>query len=388
MSAIFRIMESEEILKVLARPMNTLSGENKVARRKALEKIICESVQRDPVLEKDKLQKVAVEVHRHVAMVLSDESERCRELAISLIKDFMLMIPQPNVLFSSIFPILVERLAQKDIKEDSEELRLQLVQILILTIQLAQTGAVQYLYDYVQILKVTIADPFAEVKKESCKCAALLAKTIPAYFHQHSENLVNPLLTQISHQHSKVRSAVILCLGDVIRYGNNKSVEDVISHFAQRIFDPIPAVRTALINVIGDWMLNLPDRYSFWHRMIPLLLSSLDDSQTEIRELGVEFWHRAGRQFEEENETELKDKLDFSIEMPAWYPSDVSRPCIGCRVLIYRNFGKFIHGIQNDISDWVVETRVKTSSLLYQCLLNVEDSVTQFLAKVWTMLLF
>ena len=379
-------MASEEILKVLARPINSLGGDNKVARRKALEKIISETVQRDPALEKDELQKVAVEIHRNVAIMLSDDSEKCRELAISLIKDFLLMIPQPGVIFSCIFPIFVDRLAQKDIKEDAEELRLQLVQILVLTIELAQSGAVQYLYDYVQILKMTIADPFAEVKKESCKCAALLAKTIPAYFHQHSENLVNPLLTQISHQHSKVRSAVISCLGDVIRFGNNKSVEDVISHFAQRIFDPIPAVRMALVNVIGDWMLNLPDRYSFWHRMIPLLLSSFDDPQVEISHLGLSFWDRAGRQFEEENETELKDKLDFSIEMPAWYPTDVSRPCIGCRVLIYRNFGKFIHGIQNDISDWVVETRVKTSSLLYQCLLNVEDSVTQFLAKVFVAL--
>ncbi|XP_075244833.1 dynein axonemal assembly factor 5-like [Convolutriloba macropyga] len=375
-----------DVLKSLARPINTLGSENKVVRRKALEQIRKETVAKSPPLEKDELQTISVEVHRNVLSCLSDESEKCREIALDVMKDFLVMVPNPLVLLPASMPVFVDRLGQQELTEESEEIRLTLVQTLSVVIDLTREGVVQFLYDFIKILQQTIKDAFAEVKKESCKCASLLAKTIPAYFHQHSENLINPLLTQISHQHSKVRVAVISCLGDVIRYGNNKSVEDVISHFAQRVFDPIPAVRLALTNVMGDWLLNLPDRYSFWHRMIPLLLSAVDDPQNEVASAAIDFWWKVGSQFEEENEQDLKDKLDFSIEMPAWYPEGVERPCIGCRVLIYRNFGKFIHGIQNDIADWGVETRVKTASLLYQCILNVEDSVTQFLAKVFVAL--
>ncbi|XP_063717180.1 dynein axonemal assembly factor 5-like [Symsagittifera roscoffensis] len=377
---------ASEVLKSLARPLNTLGAENKVQRRKALEHIRAETIARNIPLEKDQLQAIGLELHRKVLVCLSDESEKCRELSLDILKDLIVMCPNPLVLLPAFMPMFVDRLGQVELVEESEEIRLSLVQTLCVIIDLAQQGVAQFLNDYIKVLQQTIKDGFAEVKKESCKCASKLAKTIPAYFHQHSENLINPLLTQISHQHSKVRVAVIACLGDVIRFGNNKSVEDVISHFAQRIFDPIPAVRLALTNVMGDWMLNLPDRYSFWHRMIPLLLSAVDDSHIEVANAAVDFWRRAGRQFEEENEQELKDKLDFSVESPAWYPEGVERPCIGCRVLIYRNFGKFIHGIQNDIGDWGVETRIKTASLLYQCLLNVEDSVTQFLAKVFSAL--
>lgn len=36
----------------------------------------------------------------------------------------------------------------------------------------------------------------------------------------------------------KVRVAVIEATADVIQFGNGKSVDDVISHLAQRFFDP------------------------------------------------------------------------------------------------------------------------------------------------------
>ena len=37
-------------------------------------------------------------------------------------------------------------------------------------------------------------------------------------------------------------------------------MDDVVSHLAQRTFDNAPAVRAAVISVVGDWLLNLRDR--------------------------------------------------------------------------------------------------------------------------------
>lgn len=42
-------------------------------------------------------------------------------------------------------------------------------------------------------------------------------------------------------------------------------------------------VRKAVTVVVGDWLLHLPDRYSYFHKLIPLLLSSLSDDIPEIR---------------------------------------------------------------------------------------------------------
>ena len=82
--------------------------------------------------------------------------------------------------------------------------------------------------------------------------------------------------------------------GDVIQYGNGKSVDDVVSHLAQRTFDQAPTVRTAVTRVVGHWLLDLMDRYSFHHKLIPLLLTGLTDEVPEIRTQADGLWHDIG----------------------------------------------------------------------------------------------
>lgn len=42
---------------------------------------------------------------------------------------------------------------------------------------------------------------------------------------------------------------------------SGKAVEDVFTHLAQRTFDHSGVVRLAVINVVGQWLLDLKDRY-------------------------------------------------------------------------------------------------------------------------------
>ena len=87
---------------------------------------------------------------------------------------------------------------------------------------------------------------------------------------------------------------VLTFSGDVIQYGNGKSVDDVVSHLAQRTFDQAPTVRTAVTRVVGHWLLDLMDRYSFHHKLIPLLLTGLTDEVPEIRTQADGLWHDIG----------------------------------------------------------------------------------------------
>ena len=41
-------------------------------------------------------------------------------------------------------------------------------------------------------------------------------------------------------------------------------------------------VRQAVMRVVGGWLLSLRDRYSFFHKLIPLLLSGFHDEIPEI----------------------------------------------------------------------------------------------------------
>ena len=82
--------------------------------------------------------------------------------------------------------------------------------------------------------------------------------------------------------------------GTVVQYGNGKLVDDVISHLAQRLFDHTHAVRAAVTEVVGTWLLDLYDRYSFHHKLIPLLLTSITDEMPDIRCQAEALWHDVG----------------------------------------------------------------------------------------------
>lgn len=145
-------------------------------------------------------------------------------------------------------------------------------------------------------------------------------------FHMQAESLVKPLMQTITHQHSRVRVSVIEATGVVIQHGNGKNVDDVLSHLAQRLFDDSPKVqfvfciwslpldldnkilknkhvsfilsfhlsiplsvcpslqvRKMVTAVVGDWLLHMRDRYSYFAKLIPLLLSNINDEIPEIR---------------------------------------------------------------------------------------------------------
>ncbi|XP_021571179.1 dynein assembly factor 5, axonemal, partial [Carlito syrichta] len=202
-----------------------------------------------------------------------------------------------------------------------------------------------------------------------------------------SESLIGPLMQTISHQHWKVRVAAIEATGEVIQFGNGKSVDDVLSHFAQRLFDDVPQVRQAVTAVVGGWLLHLRDRYSFFHKLMPLLLSGLSDEMPQVRQMAASLWEDAGLQWQKENEEDLKDKLDFACPPPPHYPAQESRPVLGCRELVFRNLSKMLPGLCHDITDWVVGTRVKAAQLLPVLLLHAEDHTTQHLEVVLRTLL-
>lgn len=115
-------------------------------------------------------------------------------------------------------------------------------------------------------------------------------------------SFISFLLSNLKRQYKKLHHYFIhcinptfICTGDVIQYGNGKSVDDVVSHLAQRLFDPTPTVRQAVTKVTGNWLLDLCDRYSFFHKLMPLLLTGLRDEQPSIRELADNFWHDIGK---------------------------------------------------------------------------------------------
>ncbi|XP_042777133.1 dynein axonemal assembly factor 5 [Panthera leo] len=387
--------EAAELSRALSRLLPGLEADSKLSRRRALEALqraIEAAWPEEPAAESAAAAAGfqgpwARLLLPRLLRCLADPAEGCRALAAHLLGLGLRRAARPRDALPRLLPALVARLAGPESErgrppETCEELRLALVQLLGLAVRLGGAALAPHLDDAVRVLRCTLLDPFAAVRRESCQCAASLARATPDHFHMQSESLIGPLMQSISHQHWKVRVAVIEATGSVIQFGSGKSVDDVLPHFAQRLFDDVPQVRQAVTCVVGGWLLDLRDRYSFFHKLIPLLLSSLEDDIPEIALAAASLWEKVGLQWQRENEDDLKDKLDFASPPPAHHPSPDHRPGLGCRELVFRNLSKILPAICHDVTDWVAGTRVKAAQLLAVLLLHAEDHVTQHLEVV------
>lgn len=166
-----------EVLRGLARHLNCLNEDNKSTRKRAIELIKRETI--DKGLSSSVLQEVFVAILKPLLKCLSDPMERCRETALTIITEFIRCVPKPEECLPYLMPCLAQRLGEKEIQEPAEELRLSCVEMLTLTSEVCGKHLAPYLSEMVNILQRTIVDPFPDVKRESCTCIINFAKCVP-----------------------------------------------------------------------------------------------------------------------------------------------------------------------------------------------------------------
>ncbi|XP_049868771.1 dynein axonemal assembly factor 5 isoform X2 [Pectinophora gossypiella] len=357
--------------------ITALQGESKMARKQALIKMNEEIFENEANQDCD-LTTVFPEVYAYVLKSFSDPAEACRDSAATIIANFIDRLPLNDYYLTYILPVIVRRIGNPEIVEESEEIRLILVELLHKILEKYKVSSLlsPFINDFTSILTKTSTDPYPKVKLEACECIILLTKILQRDFHFQSDSYVKPVLSNYSHQHYRVRVAAVKAIGAIVLAGNAKCFELSITPMAEKLFDENSQVRMQVTQEIGNWMLNYRDRYSFWHRMIPLLLTSLSDVMEDIRSTAAQFWEEIGRQYMEENEEDLKKKTDFLKDVPTHYP-DVKRPNLGCRVLVQYNIGKIVPAIWREMEGWQEDTRLRCAQLLCWLILCSEEGCTQ-----------
>ncbi|XP_065191202.1 dynein axonemal assembly factor 5-like [Sycon ciliatum] len=397
----------EEIIQKLRRDINCLAENDRTAKRRALEKLSKETVGKAARGEISPAVVCAVyeeALLKPVLRILSDSVERCRCLAVDIIDKFL-----DIVLYSSlkrtlpyIIPSLVDRLGvpqQQQVTEPSEELRLTMVEVLMKLITVADersrldcsttNGPAEhahllsaYMDDLTNILVRALVDPFHDVKKVSCQCVQRLAAAIPRQFNMQAESFIKPLTQCLAHQHSKVRVEALHAMCTTILHGPVKCIEDSLSPFGQKAFDQTPAVRIALLECVARILREYVDRYSFHHRLLPLLVSGLTDEVDEIKQRAQQLYLQVGAQFLDENEQDMKDETDFGGQQ--YQGKTELQRSVGCCSLIQRNLSKIIPPLLRDMQDWTVTTRLKSISVLCHMLGLAGVQSTQQLPNILT----
>lgn len=184
--------EAAELSRALSRLLPGLEADSKLGRRRALEALQRaleaawpEAPDADPAAAAAAFQGPwARLLLPRLLRCLADPAEGCRALAAHLLDLGLRRATRPRDALPRLLPALAARLAGPESArgrppETCEELRLALVQLLSLAVRLGGAALAPHLDDAVRVLCCTLLDPFAAVRRESCECAADLARATP-----------------------------------------------------------------------------------------------------------------------------------------------------------------------------------------------------------------
>lgn len=185
------LAQAAELSRVLSRLLPGLETDSKLGRRRALEALqhVLEETtgpSANPAAFQGPWARLLLP---RLLRLLADPAEGCRALAVHLLDLGLRRAARPCDALPRLLPALTARLARPEPArpplEACEELRLALVQLLGLTVRLGGVALAPHLDDAVRALRGALLDPFAAVRRESCECAAALARATPGEPPRH-----------------------------------------------------------------------------------------------------------------------------------------------------------------------------------------------------------
>uniref|UniRef100_A0A182N6B3 TOG domain-containing protein n=1 Tax=Anopheles dirus TaxID=7168 RepID=A0A182N6B3_9DIPT len=327
------------------------------------------------------------ETYLHVLRCYGDRFESVRTLAVTAMDTLLAKLPANDYYLGCVVPVLARRIGQAEIVEESEEMRLQLLEQLEMLVAKfcdpdgARGDPLLKVFDsVVDILIKTLRDPYPAAQKKSCEIVVALADATPS-LHFRAEALVAPAASILTHRHSANRIAAIEALGILSLHilSNGDRVSEIIMAVSPLLMDGVPFVRRACGRVGCLMLQKLRDRYSFFHRILPLVLNCLSDDTAEVREDIAKGWQEAGELYYSENETELA-KVALIEKLPPGYPVErYVRPALACRAIVQRSL-RVVNLVLHEMEEWKENIRLHATKLLKQIVLHAESAFsTQFL---------
>ncbi|KAJ3024801.1 UNVERIFIED_CONTAM: HEAT repeat-containing protein 2 [Siphonaria sp. JEL0065] len=376
---------ADQLVKSLSVSSNIIlaSTSTKAQKRIAVERIAKESANfsRRPELA----TRVFEGLLKPLLFAFADSSEAVRERSIGAVDSLTTKAGDLVPVLPSLIPVLSARLAQPEIVESAEELRLKLVSLLLLIVEKSKQVFSPGVDESVKILSRTLIDPFPDVKKESCNLVVSLARHCPRILTPHVPPLVKVIIQNLSHRHAAVRIQALKAIQSLLLL-DPSPLEDLSDHFRLLTMDKTPSVRDALFQMAVVLLAKMPDRYSIGYKVLPTLWAGLVDEVDGIRKscwVGLE---ELGKLYEFEWEDRVKGEVDVDTGIGGVLlvggflrKEFLDRPRVGVRHLARDNVQKTVNKVVDGLQDWNVEVRAKTASVLHAFVPLAERNITGYM---------
>ncbi|EFJ44828.1 hypothetical protein VOLCADRAFT_106220 [Volvox carteri f. nagariensis] len=370
-----------------------------------------------------------------------DPSDTCREMAVTGL--LRLLQAAPGAVLSLLpyaFPVVSERVrhreeSSKTLTEPCEEVRVALARLLRCLVTLAGKSFGGYAGEAVELVGALCEDPFHVVQEEACGVVVDMNDVLGLRLQPVARQLVAAVLPLTTAKRHRVRVAALQALRPTMHQGAHEMILEMVAwrdpnvipvkafygddlkvNFCGKLAaDPHPAVRREFLAVVGDWMTGLRERLDHESRLLPFVLSALNDEAPEIQADAVGLLERLGIQYEQDHEKDLKDALSYLPEEAhgiGWQAPGAAgyvygtiaageeatvnggravfvlpgplrgRPRLGTRRLVQSNFGRVVGALSEELVSWLVEARRRAAALLRTELVLVEEWSEQHLHLV------
>lgn len=330
----------------------------------------------------DKIADVFDKLYLHLLKCYEDRFESVRSKAIQVVSAFLSSLPPTDFHLMNVVSTLAERMGKAETVEPSEEIRLlyiaQLNLMICLYEKMENVGVFRECYPLVvKILIKSIKDDYPVVQREGCSAVVTLSRLADTQeFRPFTESILLPLYAMLNHKHAQARISAIQAIARLSLHmdASGDAMRRLFNEVSPLLMDTMPLVRREVGQMGILMLMELLDRYSFFERILPLVLCCLKDESPEVLNHIYPQWLKCGIQYFNENEAELSQQeiSDLPVEN---YPKDVKRPTIGCRGLVQRSL-RLLQLITRETSDWKDNVRLHALKLLYQFVLHAEAAMT------------
>jgi len=155
-----------------------------------------------------------------------------------------------------------------------------------------------------------------------------------------------------------------------------------VNSLAELMIDKNAKVRHRCCQMLSFLICCLPDRYDYHQRLLPYLLSFIND-ENNIRDQAMMAIENCGQQYEAENPNEIIERRQYGVDgdgrcnhIDKLPPQFEQRPRIGARLFVRGNTKRFFAALLSELRNWIPQTRHQSAKLLHSLVFYCEEHLT------------
>ena len=125
--------------------------------------------------------------------------------------------------------------------------------------------------------------------------------------------------------------------------------------------------------MLSYFLVYLPDRYDHQQRLLPYVLSFINDDMQQVQDEALQCIEKCGLQYEQEHQDDVIERRQFGVDgeydtidynhnhLPKPF---TRRPSLGARLFVRANSSRFFLAMLDELHNWRDETRKRSAELL------------------------